>query len=84
MRAKLENKSKAKPLIDKLKKDYKMSQREIAVWCDVNYPVVNWWYHGKVIPISEHLDKMREALVLLAGRNIRYTHQALDILQGKE
>lgn len=84
MRAKIENRGKAKPLIDKLKNDYKMSQREIAIWCGVNYPVVNGWYNSKITPISEHLDKIREALALLAGRNVRYRHQALDILQGKE
>lgn len=84
MRAKLENKGKARPLIDKLKKEYKMSQRDLAKWCGVNYPVVNWWYNDKIIPISEHLDRIREALVLLAGRNIKYPHQALDILQGEE
>jgi hypothetical protein len=30
------------------------------------------------------LDRLREALVLLAGRTVRYPHQALDILQGRE
>lgn len=84
MRAKLENKGKMRPLIDRLKKDYKMSQRDIARWCGVNYSVVNLWYNDKIIPISAHLDKIMEAFVLLAGRNIRYKHQALDILQGEE
>ncbi len=84
MRVKKVNKGKARPLILKLKNDYMMSQRDIAKWCDVMYCVVNQWANDKVVANDEHLDRLREALVLLAGRNVRYPHQALDILQGKE
>ena len=84
MKVKNENKGKAKPLIDKLKKDYLMSQRDIAKWCDVMHCVVNGWANDKITANDEHLDKLREALVLLAGRNVRYPKQALDILQGRE
>lgn len=84
MRVKRRNKGKARPLILQLKKDYNMSQRDIAKWCDVMYCVVNNWANDKVVPNDEHLDKLREALVLLAGRTVRYPHQALDILQGRE
>jgi hypothetical protein len=84
MKVKGINKGKAKPLIEKLKKDYLMSQRDIAKWCGVMHCVVNAWANDKVVANDEHLDKLREALVLLAGRNVKYPHQALDILQGRE
>jgi hypothetical protein len=84
MKVKLDNKGKARPLIERLKRDYLMSQRDIAKYCGVNYCVVNFWANDKVVANSEHLDKLKEATVLLAGRNVRYPHQALDILQGRE
>lgn len=84
MKVKSENKGKAIKLIQQLKKDYLMSQRDIAKYCDVMHCVVNGWANDKITPNDEHLDKLREALVLLAGRNVRYPHQALDILQGRE
>ena len=84
MRVAKANEGVARPLIEKLKREYKMSQRDIAVWCGVNQPVVTWWATGKHKAMDEHLDRLREALALLAGRNIRYKRQALDILMGEE
>jgi hypothetical protein len=84
VKVKASNKGKAKPLIQKLKKDYLMSQRDIAKYCDVNACVVNLWANDKVVATDGHLDMLREALVLLAGKIVKYPHQALDILQGRE
>lgn len=84
MRVKASNKGKARPLIFKLNNDYLMSQRDISKLCGVNLCVVNRWVNNKTVPTDEHLDKLREALVLLAGKRVRYPHQALDILQGRE
>jgi hypothetical protein len=84
VKVKARNKGKAKPLIQKLKKDYLMSQRDIAKYCEVNSCIVNLWANDKVVANDEHLDMLREALVLLAGKMVNYPHQALDILQGRE
>lgn len=84
MRVTEANRGKAGVLVVKLKKDYKMSQREVAEYCGVNQCVVNKWAKGLYVASDEHLDKLREALVLLAGRNVRYQRQALDILMGRE
>ena len=78
------NKGQAQILLAKLKKEYLMSQREVARYCGVNVCVVNKWATGKYVANDGHLDKMREALVLLAGRNVRYAKQAMDILEGRE
>jgi transcriptional regulator with XRE-family HTH domain len=78
------NKGQAQVLLAKLKKDYLMSQREVARYCGVNFCVVNKWATGKYVASDANLDKMREALVLLAGRNVRYPKQAMDILEGRE
>lgn len=78
------NRGQAQPLLKRLKEEFRMSQRDIAVWCGVNQPVVTWWSTGKHRASDEHLDRLREALVLLSGRNIRYPKQALDILMGRE
>ena len=42
------------------------------------------WSKGEFMPSEEHLDKLREVPLLLAGRVIRYPKQALDILMGRE
>lgn len=79
-----ENVVVAQGLMRRLKGEYKMSQRDIAAWCGTTQPMVTWWATGRHNINDEHLDRLREALVLLAGRNIRYKGQALDILMGEE
>ena len=78
------NKGQAQILLARLKKEYLMSQREVARYCGVNVCVVTKWSTGKYVANDGHLDKMREALALLAGRNVRYPKQAMDILEGRE
>lgn len=78
------NRGQVQPLLKRLKSEYLMSQRDVAKWCGVNQPVVTWWATGKHLANDEHLDRLREALVLLAGRNVKYKGQALDILLGGE
>ena len=78
------NRGQAQVLLARLKKEYKMSQRDVAEYCGVNQCVVNKWANGSYVASGANLDKMREALVLLAGRNVRYPRQALDILMGRE
>ena len=84
MRASRESESEVKGLLCRLKEEYKISQRELASWCGVTQRVVVLWYKGEFMPSEEHLDKLREVPLLLAGRNIRYPKQALDILMGRE
>ena len=84
MRVNRENESEVKSLLCRLKEEYKLSQRELASWCGVTQRVVVLWYKGEFMPSEEHLDKLREVPLLLAGRNIRYPKQALDILMGRE
>ena len=71
-------------IMGRLKAEYKMSQRDIAKWCGTTQPMVTWWATGKHKANAEHVDRLREALVLLAGRNVKYKGQALDILMGDE
>lgn len=78
------NKGQAQVLMYRLKKEYLMSQRDIAKWCNTSQPMVTWWSTGQCVANDEHLDRLREALVLLSGRNIKYKGQALDILMGEE
>ena len=84
MRVSRESESEVKGLLCRLKEEYKISQRELASWCGVTQRVVVLWYKGEFMPSEEHLDKLREVPLLLAGRNIRYPKQALDILMGRE
>lgn len=84
MRVSRENENEIKSLLCRLKEEYKISQRELARWCGVTQRVVVLWYKGEFMPSEEHLDKLREVPLLLAGRNIRYPKQALDILMGRE
>lgn len=74
----------ARTLIERYKSEYKLSQRELAKWCGVNYCVVSQWALDKLVPREEHLDRLKEVQFLLAGRTIRYPKQAFDILMGKE
>lgn len=84
MRVSREVESEVKSLLCCLKEEYKISQRELARWCGVTQRVIVLWYKGEFMPSEEHLDKLREVPLLLAGRNIRYPKQALDILMGRE
>lgn len=84
MRVHNENRGQAQVLLGRLKEEFLMSQRDVAKWCGVNNCVVAHWASGKYVASREHLDKMREVPLLLAGRNIRYKGQALDILMGRE
>lgn len=84
MMVRASNAGMARPMLERLKREYKMSQRDIAVWCRTTQPMVTWWMTGKHMANDEHLDRLREALVLLAGRSIKYKGQALDILMGEE
>lgn len=84
MRISRKNEGEVKSLLCRLKEEYKISQRELASWCGVTQRVVVLWYKGEFMPSEEHLDKLREVPLLLAGRNIRYPKQALDILMGRE
>ena len=84
MRGNRENESEVKSLLCRLKEENKISQRELARWCGVTQRVIVLWYKGEYMPSEEHLDKLREVPLLLAGRNIRYPKQALDILMGRE
>lgn len=84
MRVSRESEGEIKSLLCRLKEEYKISQRELASWCGVTQRVVVLWYKGEFMPSEEHLDKLREVPLLLAGRNIRYPKQALDILMGRE
>lgn len=84
MRVGKENVGQAQILLAKLKEEFKMSQRDVAKWCGVNNCVVAKWATGKSVANTEHLDRMREVPLLLAGHNIRYPRQALDILMGEE
>lgn len=84
MRVGKENAGQAQVLLARLKEEFKMSQRDVAKWCGVNHCVVARWATGKWAATTEHLDRMREVPMLLAGRNIRYPKQALDILMGRE
>lgn len=84
MRVSRESEGEVKSLLCRLKEEYKISQRELASWCGVTQRVVVLWYKGEFMPSEEHLDKLREVPLLLAGRNIRYPKQALDILMGRE
>ena len=84
MRVNKENEGQAQILLAKLKNEFKMSQRDVAEWCGVNTCVVAKWATGKYTASTKNLDKMREVPLLLAGRNIRYKRQALDILMGRE
>ena len=78
------NKEQVRPLLAKLKRDFKMTQREIAIWCGVNQCVVNLWATGKGSIQSVNLNRLKEAIVLLGGRQVRYKGQAIDILLGVE
>lgn len=84
MRVSEANRGQAQVLLGRLKREYKMSQRDVAEYCGVMQCVVNKWASGEYVASDANLDKLREALVLLAGRNVRYTKQALDILMGRE
>ena len=84
MKVPSENKVQVRPILARLKRDYKMSQRDVARWCDVNNCVVNQWAKGKKSINNANLDRLKEALVLLDGREIRYKGQAIDILLGVE
>ena len=84
MRVPEANRGQAQMLLSRLKQEYKMSQRDVAEYCGVNQCVVAKWASGEYVASDANLDKMREALVLLAGRNVRYARQALDILMGQE
>ena len=84
MRVSRESEGEIKSLLCRLKEEYKISQRELASWCGVTQRVIVLWYKGEFMPSEEHLDKLREVPLLLAGRNIRYPKQALDILMGRE
>lgn len=84
MRVSREVEGEVRGLLCRLKDEYKISQRELASWCGVTQRVVVLWYKGEFMPSEEHLDKLREVPLLLAGRNIRYPKQALDILMGRE
>ncbi len=84
MRVSREVEGEVKGLLCRLKEEYKISQRELARWCGVTQRVVVLWSKGEFMPSEEHLDKLREVPLLLAGRNIRYPKQALDILMGRE
>lgn len=78
------NKEQVRPLLAKLKRDFKMTQREIAIWCGVNQCVVNLWATGKGSIQSVNLNRLKEAIVLLGGHKIRYKGQAIDVLMGEE
>ncbi|MBQ2871593.1 helix-turn-helix transcriptional regulator [bacterium] len=84
MRVNGENRGQAQVLLAKLKEEFKMSQRDVAKWCGVNNCVVSKWASGEYVASTQHLDKLREVPLLLAGRVIRYPKQALDILMGRE
>ena len=84
MRVPEENNGKAKPILLRLKRDYKMSQEDVARWCGVNKCVVSWWATGKCSIQDANLDKLKQAIVLLGGRQVRYKGQAIDILLGVE
>lgn len=84
MRVPEENKGKVKPILLRLKREFKMSQEDVARWCGVNKCVVSLWATGKGSIKGANLDKLKQAIVLLGGRQIRYKGQAIDILLGVE
>lgn len=71
-------------LLARYKEEYNLSQRNLAEYLGVNQRVVYLWNIGRFSPNDENFDKLREIPLLLAGRNIRYPRQALDILMGRE
>lgn len=84
MRVSAANAGLAKAMIERYKAEYKMSQRDLAEFCGVTQRVVCLWGAGVYVPNSEHLDRLREVPMLLAGRVVKYPRQAIDILMGRE
>lgn len=68
-------------LVDILLKDKKMSMQEVADYLGVTkYLVFNWW-HERNYATQKNLDRLRDTVTKLNGREIRYPRQALDVLR---
>lgn len=76
--------AEAQALLSRCKKEYRLNQRDLAEYIGVNQRVVYLWNIGRFLPNDENFDKLREIPLLLAGRNVKYRGQALDILMGRE